>query len=123
MDFETTDHLFLHCPKSAEIWAFFLKKFSLGWVMPRSCKDLLKMRSLCPTESLSQKGTVVWKILPSLMWWHIWKMRNARIFDNDKVFLAPNKLYLIAGWVGHMPLFRNIKVFQWRLEWDNIVFQ
>lgn len=121
-DSESADHIFLHCPKSAVVWSFFMKRFRLSWVMPRSCKDLIRMWSLGLLVSLSQKGSVVWKILPFLIWWHI-STRIARIFDNEDCFPRLDKLSLVTGWVGHLPLFRDVKTFQWYLEWDSLVFQ
>ena len=42
MDYESFDHLFLHCSLAVQLWSKFLKEFGLSWVWPGQCKTLFQ---------------------------------------------------------------------------------
>jgi len=76
---ETNNHLFLHCKFTAQIWNLFLNITSMNWTMPEHTSDLLSCW-IRRGGSKSQKRW--WKLIPSCVWWSVWKERNGRCFED-----------------------------------------
>ncbi|KAH0634712.1 hypothetical protein KY290_035831 [Solanum tuberosum] len=76
---ETNKHLFLHCKYTAQLWNLFLNITGYSWAMPEHTSDLLScwMRR---GGSKSQKRW--WRLIPSCIWWSVWRERNARCFED-----------------------------------------
>jgi hypothetical protein len=70
------DHLLLHCNVASAIWSAFFSCFGLSWVMPRSVVDLLN----CWWSFGKLRSSAVWKMVPTCLFWCVWKERNDRCF-------------------------------------------
>lgn len=77
---ETSNHLFIHCQFSWQIWCWWLKIWNLSWVAPPSMKDLFVMWS---TENHRPFFKKIWWAIFYIISWSIWKERNERIFNNS----------------------------------------
>jgi hypothetical protein len=78
---EDTDHLLFHCPRAAEVWAFFHRVFAPGTVS--SFSDFWLER--CSTFEETTINTAIA--------WNIWKRRNARTFNDtlESLSLVSNR--------------------------------
>jgi hypothetical protein len=78
---EDTDHLLFHCPRAAEVWAFFHRDFAPGTVS--SFSDFWLER--CSTFEETTINTAIA--------WNIWKRRNARTFNDtlESLSLVSNR--------------------------------
>ncbi|XP_026441793.1 uncharacterized protein LOC113340963 [Papaver somniferum] len=79
---ESASHLLFHCPTVAEIWNYFRSYVHMDWVMP-NCIDLIIKG--WRVKNLSTTGQALWKVLPTVITWTIWRSRNDLIF-NGKLF-------------------------------------
>jgi hypothetical protein len=75
---ETVDHLLLHCEVASNLWYAFFSCFGLAWVMPRRVVDLLA----CWWSSGRRRSAVVWKMVPTCLFWCLWQERNNRCFED-----------------------------------------
>ncbi|WMV23799.1 hypothetical protein MTR67_017184 [Solanum verrucosum] len=76
---ETNNHLFLHCKVTTQLWNLFLGPTHTEWIMPEHTADLLS----CWISRGGRKSKKKWWcIIPSCIWWCIWKERNSRCYDN-----------------------------------------
>jgi hypothetical protein len=79
-------------------------RFGLAWVMPRLVVDLLA----CWWSSRRTRSVVVWKMLPTCLFWCLWQERNNRCFEDlersfeDILSLCFHTLYLWT--VTHLSL-------------------
>ena len=55
-----------------------LSHFELAWVMPRRVVDLLA----CWWSSRRWRSAVVWKMVPTCLFWCIWQEMNNRCFED-----------------------------------------
>jgi hypothetical protein len=77
-EWETPDHLLLHCDIARDLWNLVFRMFGVEWVMPRRVVELLA----CWKRRFSQNDlNVVWNVIPSCLMWCIWRERNARSFE------------------------------------------
>jgi hypothetical protein len=75
---ESVDHLLLHCDVAYTVWSAFFSRFELSWVMPRRVVDLLG----CWWSSGRPRSAAVWKMVPTCIFWCLWKERNDRNFED-----------------------------------------
>ncbi|WMV38706.1 hypothetical protein MTR67_032091 [Solanum verrucosum] len=76
---ETNNHLFLHCRVTAQIWYLFQSIIQDPWVVPEHTADLLNCWMRRGGSKTQKKW---WNLVPSCIWWSIWKERNNRCFKN-----------------------------------------
>ena len=76
---ETNKHLFLHYKYTAQLWNLFLNITGYSWAMPKHTPDLLSCW-IRRGGSKSQKRW--WRLIPSCIWWSVWRERNARCFED-----------------------------------------
>ena len=76
---DTNSHLFLHCKVTAQLWVIFLRRAHTNWTMPEHTADLLSCW-VRRGESKSQKKW--WNMIPSCIWWTIWRERNKGCMEN-----------------------------------------
>ncbi|KAG5602468.1 hypothetical protein H5410_033838 [Solanum commersonii] len=55
-----------------------------GWAMPRHTAELLACWNRDGVQSGHKER---WKIVPTCIWWTIWKERNQRCFENKSIHL------------------------------------
>lgn len=77
---ETSNHLFLYCKFSWQIWCWWFKIWNLPWAAPPSLKDLFLMK---PPENARPFFKKIWWAIFYIISWSIWKERNERIFNNS----------------------------------------
>ncbi|WMV57756.1 hypothetical protein MTR67_051141 [Solanum verrucosum] len=70
---ETVNHLFLHCKYTQQLWRIFLSPKGISWTM-----TLMSWEE----EGVHAKDRSRWRIIPSAIWWAIWKKRNSRCFES-----------------------------------------
>ena len=75
---ESTDHLFLHCSSTMELWHRLFQLAKTDWVPPRSISDMLSINY--NGFGLSKRGIVLWQAACIAVIWVVWRERNARIF-------------------------------------------
>jgi hypothetical protein len=75
---ESVDHLLLHCDVASAIWSAFFSRFGLSWVMPRRVVDLFD----CWWSSGRPRSAAVWKMVPTCLFWCLWREMNDRNFED-----------------------------------------
>lgn len=78
---ETNNHLFLHCKFTAQLWNMFFSLTKTVWTMPEHTADLM---SCWMKRGGSKSQKKWWRIIPSCIWWSVWRERNGRCFE-DKI--------------------------------------
>jgi len=77
---ETIDHLYFQCPFSAYLWR--LSRLKLG--ITSATGSLLDEVTLISNQFKQRNNTsILAKLVFSSVVWHIWKERNARIFQKE----------------------------------------
>ena len=75
---EIVDHLLLHCEVALALWFAIFSRFGLAWVMPKRVLGLLA----CWWSSGRWRSAVVWKMVPTCLFWCLWQERNNRCFED-----------------------------------------
>ncbi|WMV30621.1 hypothetical protein MTR67_024006, partial [Solanum verrucosum] len=75
---ESVNHLSLHCPVAAALWNMFISIAGINWILPQSVKEVVGSWSLREVDSPIKKTR---QMIPSCIFWCIWKERNLRCFD------------------------------------------
>ena len=76
-NWETGDHLLLHCETASALWSFILQAFRINWVMPAKVIDLL----FGWYNWFGKHSSGVWNLVPLCLMWTLWQERNRRIFE------------------------------------------
>jgi hypothetical protein len=76
-DWESINHLLLHCDGTSALWSALFNRFGLLWVMPRRVIDLCACWWTCERMSV-----VLWKMVPICLFWTIWREKNNRNFED-----------------------------------------
>jgi len=95
---EVNNHLFIHCQIATSLWNRFLCILGVSWVMPKTTLELLN--SWLGVGSRGKKEEW-WKLIPSCIWWSIWKERNTRCFEGQKITcqrIKTNCISLLFFW-------------------------
>lgn len=124
MDEETLNHLLLQCPVALSIWNFFLSLFGRKWVLQGDFQDVIQEWSHSPVGYLSAGGKLLWKCIPFVVSWSIWKELNSRIFDNkyrEVPKISDMAFSFLISWVSHLPEFSNEKFADWTFNWEALV--
>jgi hypothetical protein len=89
---ESIAHLLLHCLAAREIWSFIFSMFNILWVMPSGVMDLLSCwgHSCCNVRIRK-----IWDLIPSCVFWCLWRERNSRSFEGKENNLMEIKLIFI----------------------------
>lgn len=74
---EDSDHLFVRCKFSHEIWMHFIKAFRMDWVMPSTLMGLFDVWTQC---RLGGRSKDVWEKIHYIIVWILWKERCGRSF-------------------------------------------
>ncbi|XP_028056787.1 uncharacterized protein LOC114260798 [Camellia sinensis] len=114
---ETVNHVLLWCPHIWRIWSDVLLWWGIHWVMPESMEGVLLWWSGFTFNKFEQK---IWKALPLVILWSIWKLRNVFILGKqpDSLALCNYIKTKVAMWVRAsspgVPFFVNDLVFNLR---------
>ena len=72
------DHFLFHCEAASVLWSAIFGRFGISWVMPRRVSKLFA----CWWSS-GRRGTIaVWKMVPTCLFWCLWRERNNRCFED-----------------------------------------
>lgn len=74
---ESSDHIFLHCPFSWEVWCGCTKDFGASFIAPQCIKDLLIGWKL---NAFNVFGRRLWKVVSAAICWAVWSECNNRVF-------------------------------------------
>jgi mannosylglycoprotein endo-beta-mannosidase len=82
---ESVDHVLLHCPFSRGIWNHVLGITNFQWVMPEKVSGVLWSWSRRLSNPIAK---AIWRMIPSCIWWCLWRERNSRCFENCSLSLV-----------------------------------
>ncbi|KAE8685834.1 bromodomain and WD repeat-containing protein 3-like isoform X4 [Hibiscus syriacus] len=85
---ESVQHLFISCDVVWELWNKIASYWEIALVLPKDPPSLL-----CSWGELRGKS-LIWKFIPGVVFWSIWKARNAMVFDGSP--LDRMSLFFIA---------------------------
>jgi hypothetical protein len=74
------------------------KGIHVSWVMPSSIVELLQCWK---TQGQGQSKEAIWKVIPSLLMWSIWRVSNRRFFEDHEsnvLQLKPSFLSALLDW-------------------------
>lgn len=75
-----TDHLFIHCKTTANLWHKFLCILGVSRVMTKTTLELLNSwKGIGRRNGEEHRG----QIIPACIWWVAWKERNSRLFEDS----------------------------------------
>ena len=78
---ETSNQLFLQRKFTTQLWNMFFSLTKTVWTMPKHTADLM---SYWMKRGGSKSQKKWWRIIPSCIWWSVWRERNGRCFE-DKI--------------------------------------
>jgi hypothetical protein len=79
-DWETGDHLLIHCTMASVLWSAVLHSFGVCWVFPNRIVDLL----FGWHNSFGKYESGVWNLVPLCLMWTVWRERNRRTFEDEE---------------------------------------
>ncbi|CAN4112929.1 unnamed protein product [Withania somnifera] len=82
-DVETIDHLFLHCKVVSQLWNLFTSFRGIRWAMRGRTGEALTSWNF---EGGGSTNKDMWRIVPAVIWWTIWKDRNSRCSEGSSFF-------------------------------------
>ena len=103
---ETTDHIFLRCPYTINIWN--TTKNQLNWDLNDDNLPAL-ISTICSNNIKTQKWVIIFNLRIAIIW-SIWLERNDRLFNNlshSYTYLSENICNLTAQWSTKTKLFKN----------------
>ena len=81
---ESNCHVLLHCHFSWRVWSAILNWWEVQGALPGSVEAVLHWWE---GVKLSKKEKLLWKVIPSAVFWSLWKLRNECIFQAAKPHL------------------------------------
>ncbi|KAE8689350.1 Pescadillo-like protein [Hibiscus syriacus] len=83
---ESVSHLFLHCDVVWDLWVKFLKFWNVCFVVPTKLMEFLIVWDELVPRSF------IWKFIPRVVLWSVWKCRNEVIFQREDVHIPFDSL-------------------------------
>lgn len=78
---ETSNHILVECDYAWDCWAHFYKKLNWHSLLPKGIKDIFSSwPQLCKESAMAG----LWSEVPTMILWHLWRERNARIFKDKE---------------------------------------
>lgn len=96
-NYESSDHLFIHCPFTWQLWEKFCL-INLNWVVPNTTYTFISQWRSTP---FTRKAKQIWSLCLHTLMWAIWKEKNLRLFEDqfgDTYSVWDFFLYLVASW-------------------------
>jgi hypothetical protein len=85
-----------------------LISFGVSWVTPGNVSQLLNCWKFHGHGHLRE---AIWKVIPTLLMWSIWRERNCRIFEDSEsnvLLLKSSFLTSLLDWaLAHVPTFSS----------------
>ena len=80
-DWESADHLLIHCPFASDLWSFVFSLFGISWSMLNQVVELLA----CWHRVVGRhRMASVWGVILKFFMWNIWREQNNKIFEGEK---------------------------------------
>ena len=76
---ETISHLLLHCEVAYGLWTFVFRCFGILWVLPWCIVDFF----FGWRNWLGKNHSQIWNLVPSCIFWTLWREMNNRTFENE----------------------------------------
>lgn len=95
---EEISHSFLHCNSSQQIWHLFFAVAGIQWCMPNNTVEFLLSWHRLDLQKSSKEA---WKSIPKVVWWVIWRERNARVFEDKRdnvINLKLRCMFVLSLW-------------------------
>lgn len=107
---ETALHLFAQCQFTRLLWQMISQRFQVQISLPSGDDSSLEDWWSSSVRSLSKKERMKINCLFICTWWHVWKERHARIFEQrasaltevSSLIREELRLWCTAGLVGAM---------------------
>eukprot|EP00253_Pinus_taeda_P003424 PITA_03424 len=97
---ETIQHLFLDCPFAKRCWINLSSLGNTNWQPQQNIAETIdEWRKNCPWKDKRSKIVKrIWAIIPHILLWKIWLIRNKKIFQNKEgnVRTTCNKAHTLA---------------------------
>lgn len=74
---ESISHVLLHCPPVWRVWSELVNWWDMCWVVPCTVEALLQW---WVEVKLKKKERKIWNLVPLVMLWSVWKLRNEKVF-------------------------------------------
>jgi len=81
-DFESTNHLLLHCQFARVLWNLAFSGLDISWVAFDSIRNHLLAFEGFLDRKVKKKKEVAAKVLPHVIFWSIWREQNRRVFES-----------------------------------------
>lgn len=97
---------FLYCKFATQLWQLFFNFTKIEWTMPEHNADLLSY-SIRSGGTKSQKKW--WKMIPSIIWWAVWRERNGSWFEEKSKVHSRCKMELpgLSTFLGQREQYRG----------------
>lgn len=109
---ERASHLLIHCSFSSGVWAYFLSRLNISWVMQMP-NDILELFFLWNAYGFGERAKIFCGCLIHAIIWGIWKKRNRRIFEGKSKSRTEVIDYIIrevGGWIFVDKAFQGISL-------------
>lgn len=87
-----------------------------AWVMQTGPAVLLAKWSHAHLDDLSPRGRLIWRCIPEVVCWSLWKERNQWVFGDvvtDLGKILNLVLYLHFSWLSHVPNVSCVSFHAW----------
>ncbi|XP_039039585.1 uncharacterized protein LOC120177542 [Hibiscus syriacus] len=92
---ETVQHLFISCIVAWKLWNKIASFWDISFVLPQDPPALLS------SWGELRGNSTIWKFIPGVIFWSIWKARNAIVFEGsnlDSMFLFFTVRFRLSKW-------------------------
>ena len=89
-NWESVDHLLLHCGEVFRLWSFAFRSFGVLWVLPKRVVNLL----VSWRNWLGKHSSNIWNLEPHCVMQIIWRQRTSSIFEDLVLSGISSWLYL-----------------------------
>jgi hypothetical protein len=93
-DGESVDHLLLYCDVTSALWSVLFSHFGMSWFMPRQVIDLFA----CWWSVGRPRSVAMWKMVPTCLFWAIWREMNNKRFEDLERPLEDIISYFFHTW-------------------------
>lgn len=119
-EWETQDHMLIHCKFTSGLWARALEEMRLYWVVPKSTQVLFASNL---GDLLGKRVRIFWNAVIHGICWFVWLERNRRLFENfeesNEQCWEKIKIH-ISTWIGSHIEFRNVSISDLLRDWSYI---
>jgi hypothetical protein len=89
---ETVDHLLLHCEVAVALWGFVFSMFGVQRVFPAMVLDMVSGWH----NWFGRHSSAIWNLAPLCVMWSLWQERNRRIFEDAEKSVSHLQEHFLA---------------------------